>query len=127
MITPLHVPSAPPAVGPYSHAVLCSGRMLYLSGQIALDDSGTLIDGSVTEQTRRALQNVSTILASLGATLQNVVKTLVLLQNMDDFAAMNAAYAEAFGTHQPARSAFAVSALPKGALVEIEVIACLDS
>ena len=123
MITPLHVPSAPPAVGPYSHAVLCSGRMLYLS----LDDSGTLIDGSVTEQTRRALQNVSTILASQGATLQNVVKTLVLLQNMDDFAAMNAAYAEAFGTHQPARLAFAVSALPKGALVEIEVIACLDS
>ena len=100
--------------------------MVYLSGQIGLLDDGTLIDGDITAQTRRALQNVATILESQQATLRNVVKTLVLLQSMDDFAAMNAAYAEAFGDHRPARSAFAVAALPKGALVEIEVIACLD-
>lgn len=126
MITPLTIEQAPPAVGPYSHAVHCTGSMLYLSGQIGLLDDGTLIDGDITAQTRRALQNVATILASQQATLRNVVKTLVLLQSMDDFAAMNAAYAEAFGDHRPARSAFAVAALPKGALVEIEVIACLD-
>lgn len=119
------VPDAPAAIGPYSHAALCSGTMLYTSGQIGLLADGTMVPGGVKEQTQRALENVKNILASQGATMSDVVKTTVFLKSMNDFQVMNAEYAAAFGDHKPARSAVEVARLPKDALVEIEVIACL--
>ena len=125
MIETFNVEGAPPAVGPYSHGVACSGTMLYFSGQIALRPDGTFVDGDVAAQTRQAFENIRTVLAARGATLNHIVKTTVFLQSMEDFAAMNAVYAEAFGDHRPARSAFEVARLPKDALVEIEVIACV--
>ena len=98
--------------------------MLFLSGQVALLADGSFVNGDVAAQTEQVFKNISLVLASQGATLDDVVKTTVLLATMDDFAAMNAVYASAFGEHRPARSAFAVARLPKDALVEIEVIAC---
>jgi 2-iminobutanoate/2-iminopropanoate deaminase len=124
VIETFNVEGAPPAVGPYSHGVLCSGTMLFLSGQVALLADGSFVDGDVTAQTEQVFKNISLVLASQGATLADVVKTTVLLATMDDFAAMNTVYADTFGEHRPARSAFAVARLPKDALVEIEVIAC---
>jgi len=125
MIETFNVEGAPPAVGPYSHGVACTGTMLYFSGQIALRPDGNFVDGDVAAQTRQAFENIRTVLAARGATLNHIVKTTVFLQSMNDFAAMNAVYAEAFGDHRPARSAFEVARLPKDALVEIEVIACV--
>jgi 2-iminobutanoate/2-iminopropanoate deaminase len=118
-------PAAPPAIGPYAHAVKCSGTMLYLSGQIALRPDGSMVEGDVDAQTRQVMVNICAILATQGATLENVVKSTVFLASMNDFAGMNAVYAEAFGAHRPARSAFEVARLPKDALVEIEVVAVL--
>lgn len=125
MIETFNVEGAPAAVGPYSHGVACSGTMLYFSGQIALRPDGSFVDGDVAAQTQQAFENIRTVLAARGATLNDVVKTTVFLQSMEDFAAMNAVYAEAFGEHRPTRSAFEVARLPKDALVEIEVIACV--
>lgn len=114
---------APAAVGPYSHAVK-TGNVLFCSGQVALDpDTATLDGDDVATQTRRVFRNIRAVLAEAGATLDNVVKTTVFLDTMNDFKAMNAVYAEEFGTHRPARSTIAVAGLPIGALVEIEVIA----
>lgn len=113
---------APAAVGPYSHAVH-SGKTLYVSGQLGLNPAdGTLADG-VENQARVALSNLKAVLAAADMGLENVVKTTVFLKNMDDFAAVNAIYAEAFGDTKPARSCVAVAALPKDALFEIEAIA----
>ena len=114
---------APAAIGPYSQAIDC-GSFLVTSGQIALDPAaGEMVKGGVAEQTRQALLNLKAILAEAGLTMDNVVKTTVFLQNMGDFAAMNAVYAEFFTEgNYPARSAVQVGALPKGALVEIEAI-----
>lgn len=97
---------------------------MFLSGQIALLPDGTFVNGSIEEQTKLALANVATILSEQGLTPMNVIKTTVFLRSMDDFAAMNAVYAEFFGAHRPARSTVAVSGLPKNAIVEIEVVAC---
>ena len=123
MKTIIATKNAPAAIGPYSQAIDC-GAFLVTSGQIALDPAtGEMVKGSVAEQTRQALMNVKAILAEAGLTMDNVVKTTVFLQNMGDFAAMNAVYAEFFTAgNYPARSAVEVGALPKGALVEIETI-----
>ncbi|MEF3192495.1 MAG: RidA family protein [Campylobacterales bacterium] len=116
---------APQAIGPYSQAVKVGG-MIFTSGQIALRPDGSFNDGDIREQTRQVLANLSAVLAAGGASLDRVVKTTVFLADMNDFAAMNEVYAEAFGNHKPARSTVAVKTLPKNALVEIECIALCD-
>ena len=115
--------NAPAAIGPYSQAIDC-GNFLVTSGQVPFDPAtGEFVPGGNTEQTREVLTNIQAILTEAGLTMDNVVKTTVFLQNMGDFAAMNAVYAEFFTEGQyPARSAVEVGALPKGALVEIETI-----
>lgn len=115
--------AAPAAIGPYSQAVISEG-LVYTSGQVALPPAGgELVPGGVAEQTRQVLANLSAVLEAAGSSLQRVVKTTVFLTSMDDFAAMNGVYEEAFSTVLPARSTVAVAALPKGALVEIEAVA----
>ena len=114
--------NAPKPIGPYSQAVLV-GDTLYCSGQIALDPvSGEFIGGDVRGETRRVCENVGAVLGSAGLTFGNVVKTTCFLADMADFAAFNEVYG-AYFTSAPARSCVAVKELPKGALVEIEVIA----
>ena len=115
--------NAPAAIGPYSQAIEVNG-FVYKSGQLPIDPAtGAFPEGGVQEQTRQSLLNVQAILAEAGLTLANVVKTTVFLADMGDFAAMNEIYAQFFTEPFPARSAIAVKALPKGALVEIEVVA----
>lgn len=114
---------APAAIGPYSQAVEVGG-FVYASGQLPIDPAtGAFPEGGVKEQTRQSLLNVTAILEEAGLTLANVVKTTVYLADMGDFAEMNSVYSEFFTAPYPARSAVAVKALPKGAAVEIEVIA----
>jgi len=118
---------APKAIGPYSQAVRASG-FIFTAGQVALDPStGELVSGGITEQTTRALENLRAVLAAGGSSLAQVVKTTVFLIDMADFGPMNEAYGRAFGSHCPARSTVAVAALPRGARVEIEVIARVSS
>lgn len=117
--------AAPRAIGPYSQAIASDG-LLFVSGQIPLDPAtGDLLDGTIEQQTERALLNLQAILAAAGASLADVVKTTVFLADIGEFAAMNGVYARFFGEAPPARSAFQVAALPKGARVEIEAIARL--
>lgn len=124
MNKPIHTPNAPAAIGPYSQAVQ-TGNMLFVSGQIPIDPAtGAFAGDDITSQTRQSLTNVKNILEAAGYSCADVVKTTVLLANIEDFAAMNAVYAEFFTGDCPARAAFAVKAIPKGALVEIEAIAC---
>ena len=114
---------APAAIGPYSQAIQV-GNLVFASGQIPIDPAtGSFVEGGVKEQARQSLTNVNAILEEAGLTLDNVVKTTVFLADMNDFADVNAVYAEFFAEPYPARSAVAVKTLPKGALVEIEVIA----
>ena len=114
---------APAAIGPYSQAIQV-GNLVFASGQIPINPAtGNFVEGGVKEQARQSLTNVKAILEEAGLTLDNVVKTTVFLADMNDFAEVNAVYAEFFAEPYPARSAVAVKALPKGALVEIEVIA----
>ena len=114
---------APAAIGPYSQAIKV-GNLIYTSGQIPIDPTtGVFVEGGIKEQTRQALTNVQTILEEAGLTMGNVVKTTVFMADMADFADMNTVYAEFFMEPYPARSAVAVKTLPKGALVEIEVVA----
>ena len=123
MTTRISTDNAPAAIGPYSQA-LRAGKFLFCSGQIALDPAtGVLIDGDVAAQTRRVMQNVAALLDAARLSFRHVVKTTVYLISMDDFAAMNAIYGEFFEGVPPARSTVAVAALPRGAAVEIEVIA----
>ena len=118
----IHTTDAPAAVGPYSQAVV-SGGMVYTAGQIALDPAtGALVGADVTEQSHRVMQNLAAVLAAAGSSLDKAVKTTCFLADMADFAAFNAVYAEYF-PNKPARSCVAVKTLPKGALVEVEVIA----
>jgi 2-iminobutanoate/2-iminopropanoate deaminase len=103
------------------------GNLVYTSGQIPIDSAtGSFVEGGIKEQTRQSLNNVKAILKEAGLGMGNVVKTTVFMADMADFAAMNEVYAEFFGEPYPARSAVAVKTLPKGALVEIEVIAAKD-
>lgn len=119
----IHTDKAPAAIGPYSQAVK-TGNLLFVSGQIPIDPAtGTLVGTDITSQTRQSLNNVKAILEAAGYSCADVVKSTVLLADIADFAAMNAVYAEFFPENCPARAAFAVKDLPKGALVEIEVIA----
>ena len=119
----IHTDKAPAAIGPYSQAVQ-TGSLLFVSGQIPIDPAtGVFAGEDITTQTRQSLKNVQAILEAAGFTLADVVKATVLLADMGDFAAMNAVYAEFFPSSCPARAAFAVKDLPKGALVEIEVVA----
>ena len=115
--------NAPAAIGPYSQAIDC-GSFIVTSGQIPIDPpTGNLVEGGITAQTRQSLTNVKAVVEAAGLTMDHVAKTTVFLQNMADFAAMNAVYAEFFTEgNYPARSAVEVGALPKGALVEIETI-----
>lgn len=114
---------APSAIGPYSQAIQ-AGNLVYTSGQLPIDAAtGELAAGGIKEQTRQSLLNVKAILEEAGLTMGDVVKTTVFMADMNDFADMNAVYAEFFAAPFPARSAVAVRALPKGALVEIEVVA----
>ena len=114
---------APTAIGPYSHAIQ-AGNLVYTSGQIPIDPSTqTIVEGGIKEQTRQSLTNVKAVLQEVGLTMRNVVKTTVFLADINDFADMNSVYAEFFSEPYPARSAVAVKTLPKGALVEIEVVA----
>ncbi len=116
--------SAPAAIGPYSQAIIC-GNMLFTSGQIPLDPAtGTMVGEDITEQTERVMQNLSAVLAAAGSSFEKAVKTTCFLANMSDFASFNAVYGKYF-TEKPARSCVAVKDLPKGALVEVEVIATI--
>lgn len=124
MNTPIHTPNAPAAIGPYSQAVQ-AGNMVFVSGQIPIDPAtGVFAGEDITTQTRQSLTNVRNILEAAGYSLNDVVKTTVLLADIADFGAMNAVYETFFSDNKPARAAFAVKDLPKGALVEIEAIAC---
>lgn len=115
--------NAPAAIGPYSQAIEVNG-FVYASGQLPIDPvTGAFPEGGVKEQTRQSILNVKAILEEAGLALSNVVKTTVYLADMGDFAAMNEVYSQFFAQPFPARSAIAVKALPKGALVEVEVVA----
>lgn len=115
--------NAPAAIGPYSQAVEVNGTV-YASGQIPIDPStGEFVEGGIKEQTEQVFKNIKAVLSEAGLTMDNIVKTTVLLADIADFAAMNEVYASQFDGTFPARSAFAVRDLPKGALVEIEIIA----
>jgi 2-iminobutanoate/2-iminopropanoate deaminase len=114
---------APKAIGPYSQAVQ-AGDFLFASGQIALDpETGQMTAGSVEDEAKRVLENVKGLLEGAGFSMQQVVKTTIFAASMDDFAAVNGVYAQYFGENPPARSFVAVKALPKGAKLEIEVVA----
>lgn len=114
---------APSAIGPYSQAIEMNG-FVYTSGQIPINPAtGAIVEGGIKEQTRQSLLNVRAVLEEAGLTMANVVKTTVFMADMNDFADMNSVYAEFFAEPFPARSAVAVKSLPKGALVEIEVVA----
>ena len=115
---------APAAIGPYSQAVTI-GELVFTSGQIPLDPAtGTMVGENITEQTERVMQNLGAVLSAAGSCYENAIKTTCFLADMNDFAAFNAVYAKYFTTC-PARSCVAVKTLPKGALVEVEVIAKL--
>ena len=121
----ISTPKAPAAIGPYSQAIKV-GNLVYTSGQIPIDPAtGSFVEGGIKEQTRQSLLNVKAILEAAGLTMGNVVKTTVFMADMNDFADMNAVYAEFFPEPYPARSAVAVQTLPQGALVEIEVVAAV--
>ena len=114
---------APAAIGPYSQAIEANG-MVFMSGQIPVNPAtGEFVEGGIVEQTTQVFENIKNVLAEAGLTTANVVKTTVFLADMSLFADMNAVYAKYFDGAFPARSAVAVKALPKGALVEIECIA----
>ena len=119
----LNTAAAPAAIGPYSQGIAAAGTTYYLSGQLPIDPAtGAFPEGGIQEQTRQSLLNAQAILASEGLTLANVVKTTVLLSDIANFGPMNEVYAQFFEQPFPARSAFAVRDLPKGALGEIEMI-----
>lgn len=119
----IHTTQAPAAIGPYSQAIEVNG-FVFASGQIPIDPAtGEFVEGGIQEQTRQALTNANNILKQAGTDLGHVVKTTVFLSSITDFAAMNEIYAQFFTEPYPARSAVAVKDLPKGALVEVEVLA----
>jgi len=115
--------TAPKAIGPYSQAVRSAG-LLFLAGQIPLDPAtGQLVEGDIAKQTERVLENIKSILAAAGSSLDRVVKTTVFLKDINDFAAMNEVYGRYFGQNPPARSTVEAARLPRDARVEIDAIA----
>jgi 2-iminobutanoate/2-iminopropanoate deaminase len=127
--TSVRTAAAPAAIGPYSQAVVVpvgERKMIFCSGQIALDpETGEMIEGDVTAQTRRALDNLAAVLAAAGASFAEVAKTTIFLASMNDFAIVNGVYGERFVHEPPARSTVQAAKLPRGALVEIEAIAII--
>ena len=122
---PIRTDKAPAAIGPYSQGMIANG-MLFASGQIALDPAtGEMVGATIQEQTEQVMRNVAGLLEAAGTDCDHVVKTTCFLDDIDDFAAFNEVYARSFTANLPARSAVGVAALPKGALVEVEVIAAL--
>jgi 2-iminobutanoate/2-iminopropanoate deaminase len=120
----IHTTRAPQPVGPYSQAVAAQG-FVFIAGQIPLDpETGTLKGSTIEEQTCQAMRNLKAVLAAAGLAPEALVKTTVFLRSMDDFSAFNAVYEEELGGAKPARSVVAVAALPRGALVAIEAMAC---
>lgn len=121
----IHTDQAPAAIGPYSQGVACSGQFVFVSGQLPIDvTTGEFAGDDIQSQTRQSLKNVQAILAAADMTMADVVSATVYLAHLEDFQAMNDVYAEFFATDCPSRAAFEVVALPKGALVEIQAIAC---
>lgn len=119
----ISTPDAPKAVGPYSQAVEFNG-MLFISGQIPIDPAiGKIVDGGIREQTEQVMKNIGVILKEAGYDYKDVVKSTCLLNDMDNFAAMNEIYAKYYPENPPARAAYGVVRLPLGAMVEIETIA----
>ncbi|MFR4250916.1 MAG: RidA family protein [Christensenellales bacterium] len=119
----LHTEQAPAAIGPYSQAIRV-GNVVYTSGQIALDpETGALVPGGIEAQAHRVFQNLKAVLASAGCTFENVVKTVVFLTDLADFAIVNEIYAAYFPAPCPARSCVQVAALPKGSKIEVELVA----
>jgi len=119
----ISTPEAPQAIGPYSQGVR-SGEFLFISGQLPLDPAtGEIVPGDVTLQAEQALKNLEAILKAAGSGMDKVVKTTIFLKNIQDFKAVNEVYSRFFKHDPPARSAFAVAELPRGALIEIEAIA----
>lgn len=117
--------AAPAAIGPYSQAITANG-MLFTAGQIPLDPAtGKLVEGDITAQTERVMQNLAAVLAEAGSSFEQVVKTTCFLANLDDFAAFNAVYARYFTDQPPARSTVQAARLPAGAQVEVECVALL--
>ena len=122
MSNKIQTEKAPAAIGPYSQAVAV-GNLVFTSGQIPLNPETGVLEGStIAEQTHRVCKNLEAVLEAAGSSCKNAVKTVCFLQNMEDFAAFNEVYAQYF-VNRPARSCMAVKTLPKGALVEVEVIA----
>ena len=119
----INTEKAPKAIGPYAQAIKANG-FVYTAVQIPIDPkTGSFIEGGIKEQTRQVLENLKAILETSGSSLDRVIKATVFLKNMADFAAMNDVYAEYLGNFKPARSTVAVAELPRGALVEIDLVA----
>ncbi len=117
---------APAAIGPYSQGVVVNG-LLFASGQIALSpETGELVGSTIEEQAEQVMKNVGALLTAAGTDLDHVVKTTCFLEDIADFAKFNAVYAKSFGEKLPARSAVGIDKLPKGALIEVEVIASVE-
>jgi len=115
--------AAPKAIGPYAQAIKANG-FLYTAGQIPIDPkTGNFVEGGITDQTRQVLENLKAVLEAGGSSLDQVIKATVFLKSMADFAAMNEVYAEYLGGAKPARSTVAAAELPRGALVEIDLVA----
>jgi 2-iminobutanoate/2-iminopropanoate deaminase len=115
--------NAPKAIGPYQQAIKANG-FIYTAGQIPIDPkTGNFVEGGITAQTRQVLENLNAVLAAGGSSFDRVVKATVFLKNMADFAAMNEVYAQYLGSAMPARSTVAVAELPRGALIEIDLVA----
>lgn len=122
----INTESAPAAIGPYSQSVLAE-NILFISGQLPIDpETGKFAGNNIKSQTEQSLKNIESILEKAGCTMDNVVKTTVLLNDMGDFAKMNEVYAKFFTKDYPARAAYEVARLPKDALVEIEAVAVVD-
>ena len=128
MKSPLHVEDAPKAIGPYSQAQVVrlhgGQKLVYTSGQVGIDPkTGELVAGGIQAETRRVLQNLANVLRGANLSLADVIKTSVFLADMQDFAAMNEIYGQAFGANPPARTTVAAAGLPKNARIEIDCVA----
>lgn len=121
-IKTIRTQNAPEAIGPYSQAIIAGG-MLFTSGQLGINPVTNLLPEGIKAQTKQSLQNIKAILEEAGLDITDVIKTVVFIQNMADFPVVNEIYASFFGDHKPARSCVEVSKLPKGGLVEIEIVA----
>ncbi len=117
---------APPAIGPYSQAIVANG-MIYTSGQIGMNETGTVVADDVVNQAHQVMKNLFYVLEEAGAHFNDVIKTTIFLTDMDDFAKVNEVYAHYFAHHKPARSTVAVSTLPKNVKIEIECIALANT